>query len=46
MILLNSCKTEPAAFFPKHLDEESGVGFILLINSYLLGTFSAGGLKN
>lgn len=36
MILLNSCETEPAAFFPEHLVEESGVGFILFINLHLL----------
>lgn len=40
MILLNSCKAEPGAFFPEHLVEESGVGFILLTNPQLLtGTF-------
>lgn len=36
MILLNSCETEPGAFFPEHLVEESGVGFILFINLCLL----------
>lgn len=36
MILLNSCETEPGAFFPEHLVEESGVGFILFINLHLL----------
>ena len=36
MILLNSCETEPGAFFPEHLVEESGDGFILFINLHLL----------
>lgn len=36
MILLNSCETEPGAFFPKHLVEESGVGFILFTNPHFL----------
>lgn len=35
MILLNSCDSEPGAFLPEHLEEESGVGFILLINPHL-----------
>ena len=36
MILLNSCETEPGAFFPKHLVDESGVGFILFTNPHFL----------
>lgn len=35
MILLNSWDSEPGTLFPELLEEESGVGFILLINLHL-----------